>query len=75
MTVLGVWVLRIREPELARPFRVPMFPLPLVVFGALSLWTLVHLLEQRPYEGAAAAALIAAGLLVYFLTRKLQTSN
>lgn len=75
MTVFGVWVLRIREPELARPFRVPMFPLPLVVFGALSLWTLVHLLEQRPYEGAAAAALIAAGLLVYFLTRKLQTSN
>ena len=75
MTVLGVWVLRFREPDLERPFRVPFFPLPLIVFGALSLWTLVHLLEQRPYEGAAALALIAVGLLVYLLTRKIQPSN
>ena len=24
LTVLGVWVLRVREPELKRPFRVPL---------------------------------------------------
>ncbi len=75
LTVLGVWVLRVREPELKRPFRVPLYPLPLVVFGALSLWTLVHLLVQRPYEGVAAVALIAVGLLVYFLSRKNASSE
>ena len=70
LTVLGVWVLRVREPELRRPFRVPLYPLPLLVFGALALWTLVHLLVQRPYEGVAAVALIAVGLLVYFFSQK-----
>ena len=72
MTVLGVWVLRVREPQLERPFRVPFYPLPVIVFGALSLWTLVHLLDQRPYEGVAAVVLIALGLLIYFISRKLQ---
>ena len=39
VTVLGVWVLRMREPDLPRPFKVPLYPLPLIVFAALSLWT------------------------------------
>ncbi|MEC9154432.1 MAG: amino acid permease, partial [Pseudomonadota bacterium] len=46
VTVLGVWVLRMREPDLPRPFKVPLYPLPLIIFAALSLWTLVHLIEQ-----------------------------
>jgi APA family basic amino acid/polyamine antiporter len=73
LTVLGVWVLRMREPDLPRPFKVPLYPLPLIVFSVLSLWTLVHLIDQRPVEGLLALALIAAGLLFYYLSQMAQT--
>ncbi len=75
VTVLGVWVLRMREPDLPRPFKVPLYPLPLIVFAALSLWTLVHLIDQRPLEGAMALGLIVAGLLFYAVSQKLQTAR
>ena len=72
VTVLGVWVLRMREPDLPRPFKVPLYPLPLIIFAALSLWTLVHLIEQRPVEGTMALGLIVFGLVFYAVSRKLQ---
>ena len=72
---IGVWVLRMREPDLPRPFKVPLYPLPLIVFAALSLWTLVHLFDQRPVEGAMALGLIVLGLLFYAVSRKLQTAQ
>ncbi|MED6341379.1 MAG: amino acid permease [Pseudomonadota bacterium] len=75
VTVLGVWVLRMREPDLPRPFKVPLYPLPLIIFAALSLWTLVHLIEQRPVEGAMALSLIVLGLVFYAVSRKLQTAR
>jgi APA family basic amino acid/polyamine antiporter len=62
-----------REPDLPRPFKVPLYPLPLIVFSVLSLWTLVHLIDQRPVEGLLALALIAAGLLFYYLSQMAQT--
>ena len=75
VTVLGVWVLRMREPDLPRPFKVPLYPLPLIIFAALSLWTLVHLIEQRPVEGAMALGLIVSGLVFYAVSRKLQMAR
>ena len=75
VTVLGVWVLRMREPDLPRPFKVPLYPLPLIIFAALSLWTLVHLIEQRPVEGAMALGLIVLGLVFYAVSRKLQMAR
>ena len=75
VTVLGVWVLRMREPDLPRPFKVPLYPLPLIIFAALSLWTLVHLIEQRPVEGAMALGLILLGLVFYAVSWKLQMAR
>ena len=75
VTVLGVWVLRMREPDLPRPFKVPLYPLPLIIFAALSLWTLVHLIGQRPVEGAMALGLIVLGLVFYAVSRKLQMAR
>lgn len=37
-TVLGVILLRIRRPELPRPFRVPLYPVPPVIYLLLTAW-------------------------------------
>ena len=69
-TVLGLIVLRLRRPALARPFRTPFYPATPLVYLALTGWTLVYAATSRPVETAFAAALILAGLCAYVLTRR-----
>ena len=70
-TVASVFVLRWRRPELERPYRVPLYPLPPLVFLALMAWTLAYLLLQRPMEGLAGIAILAAGGAFYVVSRRL----
>lgn len=67
--VLGLFVLRWRQPDLDRPFRVPLFPVVPLIFVALSLWTLYYVAKERPQEVAVSVALIVTGAVLYFLTR------
>jgi APA family basic amino acid/polyamine antiporter len=73
--VLGLLVLRVREPNLPRPFRLPWYPLPLVVYAVIVSWTLVYLVIERPVEVLWALGLIALGLLVYVVSAKLESST
>lgn len=75
LTVLGLLVLRVREPNLPRPFRLPWYPLPLVVYAVIVSWTLVYLVIERPVEVLWALGLIALGLMVYVVSAKLESST
>ncbi|MEM9741356.1 MAG: amino acid permease [Pseudomonadota bacterium] len=68
LTVLGVVRLRMTQPELARPFTVPWYPLPVVVYSAITLWTLVHIMLNKPTEALVALGIILAGLVFYLAT-------
>lgn len=64
-TVLGLLILRWREPDLQRPYRVSLFPLPPLIYLSLTGWTLVFVLIQRPLEGLASVSLMLVGLALY----------
>ena len=68
-TVAGVFVLRIREPSLARPFRAWGFPFTPLAYLGLTSWTLVYIALDRPAEAIAALGVISVGLLLYRLAR------
>ena len=68
-TVLGVFVLRIRQPDLPRPYRTFLFPIPPVIYLLLTGWTLWFVLMNRPVEGLFGLGIIGSGLAVYFLSR------
>jgi len=70
-TVASVFVLRWRRPELVRPYRVPLYPLPPLVFLALMAWSLTYLLVQRPMEGLAGIGILALGGAFYVVSRRL----
>lgn len=69
VTVLGVFVLRWRQPDLPRPYRTFLFPLPPLIYLALTGWTLWFVLVNRPVEGLFGLAVIASGLVFYLLSR------
>ena len=69
-TVSGVFVLRWREPSLARPYRTFAYPIPPLVYLALTGWTLYFVLVSQPKEALFGLGLVASGLIVYVLSAR-----
>ena len=67
--VLGLYVLRWRQPNLARPFRVPLYPFLPMVYLVLTIWTLAYVAIERPQEVAVSLGLIVTGVITYGLSR------
>jgi basic amino acid/polyamine antiporter, APA family len=64
--IVGVMVLRTRRPDLPRPFRMWLYPLPALV----ALGGFIYVLISRPNflkEIRYAAVLVAVGLIIYFI--------
>jgi APA family basic amino acid/polyamine antiporter len=72
LTVLGVFVLRWRQPQLLRPYRAWGYPFTPLIFLALSAWTLVFIIKDKQEESLYGLATVAGGLLVYFAVQKLR---
>ncbi len=69
--IIGVIVLRIRRPDLPRPFRMWLYPIP----ALLALTGFVYVLISRKNfmkEIRYAAVLVAVGLIVYFIRARMR---
>ena len=70
--VLALFVLRIREPDTPRPYRVPLYPLPPLVYVAFSLfvigWMLVSAVVgiARHDANRLESTFVLLGILVFF---------
>lgn len=67
MTVLGVILLRRREPARARPYRVWAYPLLPCFYLALMGWVMVMSLLTNPKPPLIAMATVAAGIPAYLV--------
>jgi APA family basic amino acid/polyamine antiporter len=66
----SVLMLRRRRPDVARPFRVPGFPVVPLVFVVLAVLLLVNTLYAAPRESLFGVAMMALGALVYLALRR-----
>lgn len=67
LAVAAVIWLRIRRPAAERPFRVPLYPLPPLLFLAMALHMLVFAARSHPQELLYGAATLLLGVVVYVL--------
>ena len=70
LTVLGLFILRFRRPDLPRPYRAWGYPFTPLIFLGLSGWTLTFILRDKPLESLYGLATLSIGLVVYFLTMR-----
>src|SRR5882762_8053652 len=70
LAVLGVIVLRFTRPEITRPYRVWLYPIPPVVFSIITIWMMFYLLRSHTAESLAGLATALSGLLLYFCAQK-----
>ena len=70
LAVGSVLVLRVREPELARPYRVALYPwVPLAYVAAATLVVFYGIVE-RPAEALLSLLTVLLGVPVYWLSRR-----
>jgi APA family basic amino acid/polyamine antiporter len=70
LTASCVIVMRRKQPDLPRPFKVPGYPLVPIAFCCVTLVLLVNTLATQPAQSLAGLAIIAAGLPLYWYWSK-----
>jgi amino acid transporter len=70
MTAVSVFVLRRKQPNLYRPYRVLAYPVVPVLFIGVAALLLVSTLQTRPRESLMGLFLMALGIPFYFYWRR-----
>ncbi len=70
-TSLSVIVLRRKEPQVPRPYRVSGYPITVWVFAATSLFLTYSALTYRPWHAVAMTIYLAIGLGVYWVQTRI----
>jgi amino acid transporter len=70
LSALSLFVLRVKDREIQRPFSVPLFPLIPVIFAATCVFMLYSAINYAGEFGLVGAALLLVGLLLYLLSKK-----
>ena len=66
--VFGIFILRHKSPDLARPYKTWLYPVPPILFLGLIGWTLIYILKEKPTEAMMSLLVILAGVLFYFIS-------
>lgn len=69
LTVLGVFVLRCREPSLNRPYHTWGYPFTPILCVALQSWMIVHAVIDKPLVALWGGVTLGAGFALYFIIR------
>ncbi|MFT5451799.1 MAG: APA family basic amino acid/polyamine antiporter [Enterobacterales bacterium] len=70
--VAGIFVLRFKQPNLERPYKTWLYPVPPLLYISITMWTLGYILIQRPTEAGMSLGIIAVGMLLYYFTTKVE---
>ncbi len=70
LMVAGMMILRRKQPQLERPYRMWGYPVTPLLFLAVAVWFLGNTLIEKPGPSVAGLLLIASGVPVYFVWRK-----
>ena len=65
LAVLGVIVLRVREPNLPRPYRTWGYPVTPIVFAVIALFCLVQTYQLHRRETLVGAVTVLIGIPIY----------
>ena len=67
LAILGVFVLRFREPDLPRPYKAWGYPLVPLIYLSITAFMLVFVVTNEPNKALMGLAIIGAGVLFYLV--------
>ncbi|NOS91481.1 MAG: amino acid permease [Cyclobacteriaceae bacterium] len=69
-TVLGIFVLRRKYPKEKRPFQVPFYPLPPILFTVCTCWMIYYVTVNDPKIILYSLGTVVPGIIIYFVVSK-----
>jgi uncharacterized membrane protein YhaH (DUF805 family) len=69
LTTVSVFVLRYRDPSAVRPFKVPMYPVPVLLFGGTCIYMLYASLDYARWLSVIGFIPTALGIAAWFAMR------
>ena len=70
MGIIGVFIMRIKRPELKGEYKVPLYPIIPIIGIAGSVYILISTVLSSPLRSCMGIALALMGLPVYFYLKK-----
>ena len=70
LTVIGVFILRYRHPEMERPVKAWGYPITPAIFVIATCWMIIYFAKDDPYKLVYSLLTIVSGLLIFFLIQK-----
>jgi APA family basic amino acid/polyamine antiporter len=70
LTAVGVLLLRRREPDRPRPYRMPGYPVTLLLFVAVAAGFVINTFIATPGPAIVGSLLIAAGIPIFYLWKR-----
>jgi APA family basic amino acid/polyamine antiporter len=75
LAIASVFILRVRRPDLARPYKTWGYPVTPILYSAASLLLIWSIYHESPFESRAGLAIIAAGIPAYYLFSRGQSQH
>lgn len=75
LAILGVFILRWREPNLPRPYKTWGYPIVPLIYLAITSAMLGFIVLQEPKKAILGTVIIAAGVIFYFISEALSSSQ
>lgn len=69
-STISLIILRRKEPQVERPFRVPLYPFVPLLFAAVCLLLIYSAVTYKPVISLGAIALLLAGFIIYFFAAR-----
>ncbi len=70
LTILGLFVLRVRRPDLERPYKVWLYPVLPLLYLLIALFFIVYIVVGDPWNSIKGLVLIGIGAIVYVFLRR-----
>ena len=75
LTVASLFILRLKEPYLERPYRVWGYPMTPLIFLMVNAWILFYTFRERPLESFVGIGIILLSISIYYISKFHQRSS
>ena len=75
LAIAGLFVLRWRQPDLPRPYKAWGYPFVPIIYLAITAFTLVFVVVDRPMAALSGLGLIGAGFVFWLLSERLNNRS
>ena len=67
LTIAGVYIHRIKHPEMHRPYKTWAYPVLPAIFMIFVIWNVVFLFREKTAETLYGLLTLGVGMLIYFI--------